>query len=349
MITLIFTFLKSLRRRRLQKSLARYKASRGPRECVRLAWLLFKYGYGNQAIQVISDARRQHPKHGGIKRNYRRLKTLQVSRSLKRVSPLVTENASLRMLSKACDLACALGNYDQAAHYAAEATRLHPDNWQSHFVLGKLYFHRFNSTRDEYDQEQALTHLGQAYQLNPENCEVLFLLAFTLARLDEYETAREILHYLLDLRPHDSKGIQLLDFIEINLRQQTRSGPASAAAVANADINIVVERISEIEGNVGIFAFNEGGALLGRSEGKNSTFIFPESDDAIRSMLTTCHNDVSRIGIGEFRSCLLCGEGWQAIVRSFNDFEIVAFFENYPHGEELEHEIDEVVQESALA
>ena len=177
------------------------------------------------------------------------------------------------------------------------------------------------------------------------------LLALTLARMDEYETAREILHYLLELRTHDAKGVQLLDFVEKNLRSVahgSRAGGACIAAAA-ASTEVLLERLKDIEGSVGVFAFNEDGALLGASKDQNNTFTFPEGDEAVRSMLQTCHNDVSRIGIGEFRSCLICGEGWQTIVRSFDNVEIVGFFEAYPHGEALEHEIDDVVCESALA
>ena len=66
-------------------------------------------------------------------------------------------------------------------------------------------------------------------------------------------------------------------------------------------------------------------------------------------MIRACHVDVQRIGLGNFRSCFVSGNASQVIVRCYDNLQIAAFFEGYPHGEALEDELDAIVQQSAVA
>ncbi len=81
---------------------------------------------------------------------------------------------------------------------------------------------------------------------------------------------------------------------------------------------------------------------VGTSDGGES------SATAIRAMIRTCRFDASRIGIGDLRSCMIYGEGWQVIIRAFESMQVAGFFKSYPHGEALEHEIDVIVREAQV-
>lgn len=318
---------------------------------MKLARLFARLGDGEKALKVLANARRRFPDHRGVEKLYRAEKTRQAIRSLKRIDRLLQSDRSLRLLSKACDLAAALGDFDKAAHYAGEASRLHPNHWQTHLILGKLYFHRFNSTRDDYDREQALTHLNTSYELQPQSYDTLLLLGLMLARTGNFPEARDLIEYLLELQPHDPRAEQLLGHIRHCLRQ-----PAERAAEPLQDhgplekitptIQAAMENLREIEGVVGLFLFDLDGRLLDRFTDENDVFSFTESDDPLRAMIRTCRFDAARIGIGELRSCMIYGEGWQVIIRSFESMQIAGFFKSYPHGEALEQEIDVIVREA---
>lgn len=318
---------------------------------MRLARLFAKLGDGDKAIKVLANARRRFPNHRAVDRLYRTQKTKQAMRSLRRIDRLLETDRSLRLLSKACDLAAVLGDFDKAARYAGEASRLHPNHWQAHLILGKLYFHRFNSTRDDYDREQALTHLNESYELQPQNYDTLLLLALMLARTGNFQAAHDLTEYLLEVHPNDAKGRQLLGHIRHCLRQ-----PSEQAAVPLKDhgpleritpnTQAAMENLREIEGVVGLFLFDKEGNMLDRFVEDNDVFSFSEDDDPLRAMIKTCRFDASRIGIGDLRSCMIYGEGWQVIIRAFETMQVAGFFKSYPHGEALEQEIDVIVGEA---
>lgn len=320
---------------------------------MRLARLFAKLGDGEKAVKVLGNARRRFPNHRAVDKLYRTQKTKQALRSLRRIDRLLESDRTLRLLSKACDLAAALGDFDKAARYAGEASRLHPNHWQAHLILGKLYFHRFNSTRDDYDREQALTHLNESYELQPQNYDTLLLLSLMLARTGNFQAAQDLTEYLLEVHAGDPRAGQLLHHIRHCLRQ-----PADQAAEPLKDhgplesitpnIQAAMENLREIEGVVGLFLFDQEGNMLERFVEENDVFSFDERDDPIRAMIRTCRFDASRIGIGDLRSCMIYGEGWQVIIRAFESMQVAGFFKSYPHGEALEHEIDVIVREAQV-
>ena len=348
MICIISSFLNSFRRRRLKKAVQRYKASPGPRQSITLARLLLKSGKGEKALKLLSESRRRFPKHRGISKLYRSQRTRQALRLLKRTKRLLKSESSLRLLGKACDLAAALGNFDKAATYAEEANRLYPNHWRTHLIHGKLYFHRYNATRADSDRELTLTHLNEAYELNSQNYDTLLLLALMLARTGDRKWAQKVAQFLLEVYPDDPKGTQLLGHIEQSLRQGTAdSGDDSFEGLA-ASINAAMDNLREIEGAVGLFLFDQDGNMLDCFSEENDVFSFSERDEPLRAMIKTCRFDASRIGIGDLRSCMIYGEGWQVIIRSFDSMQIAGFFKSYPHGEALEQEIDVIVREAQM-
>ncbi len=354
MISFISSILNSLRRRRLRKAIKRYRSSPGPGQSMRLARLFAELGDGEKAVKVLANARRRFPDHRTVDKLYRAQKTKQAMRSLRRIDRLLETDRSLRLLSKACDLAAAVGDFDRAARYAGEASRFHPNHWQSHLILGKLYFHRFNSTRDEYDREQALTHLNESYELQPGNYDTLLLLSLMLARTGNFQAAHELTEYLLELAPQDPKATQLLGHIRHCLRQPSEHAPEQLKdhrqlESITPNLQAAMENLREIEGVVGLFLLDQEGNMLDRFVEENDVFDFDESDDPLRAMIRTCRSDASRIGIGDLRSCMIYGEGWQVIIRAFESMQVAGFFKSYPHGEALEHEIDAIVREAQLA
>ncbi len=352
MFSLFSALLNTYRRKQLEAAYDRYKASPGAQESIRLSRLLLATGRGYQAVKVISEAKRQYPDHAGVLKQHKRTKIRQAIASLNRIDRLLARDRSLRLLCKASDLACAQGDYAKAERYAEEAVQAFPEDWQSHFAMGKLFFHRFNATRDTEDQERALSSLDEAYQLNSEEYDVLLLLGLTLARAGEYAAARDVTNLILEIEPDDIKASQLLDYVEQSLRRAS-SAPAAIQTeervVSDVDTDVLLERLQDIEGVVGLYLFDSEGNLATTFAKENQTFAFSDSHSPMDAMLKTCHLDVSRIGLGSFRSCLICGEGWQTIVRSFESVQVIGFFEQYPHGEALEQEIDDIVRASAVA
>lgn len=348
---MISTILNSLRRRWLRKAIRRYRADPGPSQSIRLARLFAKLGDGEKAIEVLQGAKKRFPDHRTIDRLYRTERTKQALKSLRKLDRLLENDRNLTLLSKACDVAVALGDFDRAAQYAGEANRLQPDHWQSHQVLGKLYFHRFNTTHDEQDSEQALAHLNEAYRLQPQQYDTLLLLSLMLARTQNLAAAQDLTAYLLEVHPGDPKGKQLLAHIQHCLRQ-----PAERAAKPLQDhapletltpnLQTAMENLREIEGVVALFLLDQEGKILDRFVENNDVFSFDDGDESLRAMVKTCRFDASRIGIGELRSCMIYGEGWQVIVRAFENMQVAGFFKSYPHGEALEQEIDVIVREA---
>ncbi len=318
--------------------------------------MLLKHGHGLKAVQLMADARRRFPNDEAIGRVADDVKSRHAARALKRIARLVRKSATQRLLGKACDLSCAAGNFRRARRYARQAERLFPDDWQTHLLLGKLHFHRFGKTQDENDQEAALLHLDEAYQVEPQNYDTLLLLGLMLARTRDLELAQEIAHALLDAYPNDPKGIQLLGNIERALREDSRAGPDLAAPARPADdetaedaatiAESVIEQTQDIDGASGVFVFDAGCEFLNKAILAEDEFEFGSSNEAAQSMLRTCAKGASRIGIGDFESCRICGEGWQVLIRQSDQVGIVGFFDGYPHGEALEQEVDGVLQEA---
>ena len=353
MIYIISGLFKSITRWQLRQALNTYKQSAGPRQSLQLARLLMRSGSGSQAVRVLALAKRRFPDHKGVRRAYRLAKRQQATRSLKRVERLLAKETTLRLLSKACDLCCALQQYERAAEFANEATELYPNDWQSHYILGKLYFQQSNKTHAPEDHEQAISHLDLAYQINPDDYDVLLLLAISLARVDEYDIARDLVERILHLWPNDARALKLIRHID----QARDVGPEDASdrefetagdGAPVDELDALLANLGEIEGEVGAFIFDLEGTLLRSCVHESDNFTLSSMQDTIESMIRACHVDVSRIGIGQFQSCFICGVDWQILVRSFDTFDMVAFFER-SHGEELENEIAELVQNSDAA
>ena len=321
---------------------------------MRLARVFAKLGEGEKAVDVLGNAKRRFPDHRAVGKLYHSEKTKQALKSLRKIDRLLESDRNLGLLSKACDLAAALGDFDKAARYAGDASRLQPNHWQTHQILGKLYFHRFNSTREDYDSEQALAHLNEAYQLQPQEYDTLLLLSLMLARTGSFQGAHDLIEYMLEVHPGDPKGSQLLGHVNHCLRQPAERAVAPLqdhAPLENITPNLqtAMENLREIEGVVALFLLDQDGNLLDRFVEENDVFNFEDGDDPLRAMVRTCRFDASRIGIGELRSCMIYGEGWQVIIRAFENMQVAGFFKSYPHGEALEQEIDVIVREAQEA
>lgn len=352
MIYIISGIFTSITRWQLRQALNNYKKSSGPRQSLQLARLLMKSGSGTQAVRVLTLAKRRYPEHKRIQRAYRTTKRQQASRALKRVERRLKHDRTLRLLSKACDLCCATQQYDKATGFADEATKLYPDNWQTHFILGKLYFQRSNKSGSSDDHEQAITHIDRAYQLNPDDYDVLLLLAISLARVEEYGVALEIAGRIIELWPEDPRASQLVRHVE-QVRDSSPDGPFENEFndVVDSPTNqfdTLLDQLRRVEGQSGAFIIDAEGAVIRSSAQESDNFTLSEAQGPIESMIRACHVEVSRIGIGQFQSCLICGIDWQVLVRSFDLFDLVVFCEG-SHGEELDNEISDLVENSAIA
>ena len=159
---------------------------------------------------------------------------------------------------------------------------------------------------------------------------------------------------MLEVHPGDPKGTQLLGHIRHCLRQpaERATGPLKDHVPLESitpNLQSAMENLREIEGVVALFLLDQEGNMLDRFVEENDVFSFEDGDDPLRAMVRTCRFDASRIGIGELRSCMIYGEGWQVIIRAFESMQVAGFFKSYPHGEALEQEIDVIVREAQEA
>ena len=95
------------------------------------------------------------------------------------------------------------GELNQAAVYFKRATELHPDDWQSPLLLHSLMEEQGPSTEAEHYARLGIKRAEEAMRLYPENSRPAQLGAPTLARLGEFERAREWLERALFLAPDE--------------------------------------------------------------------------------------------------------------------------------------------------
>ena len=347
MLCLISTILAVMRRRRLESALKRYRAEPTARRSIALAQLLYRCGHDTKALRVIGEACARHPDNAAVERTRQQLRARQADANLRRLVRLASSDPHLGALARGCDLAGRLGQFKTARKFVAAAQKHFPDLSQSDLIAAKYHFHRFNAKKQQGDLNATLEYLQSAYALDPQDYEVLFLYTLTLARSRDFETAQIVAAELQELYPHDDRVGALLSHIEA--AQSTGSDASQADAVALGDAAAVMSSLIEIEGSVGVFLFDGSGELVDQHTVETDTFSFAEGLEPIQAMLRTCMNDANRIGIGELNACLLCGDEWQAIVRSRGNMHVVGFFECYPHGEVLEQEIDQALTSTEAA
>lgn len=92
-------------------------------------------------------------------------------------------------------------NFESAKEAFDNVLEVDAENWQAYFYLGFI-----SSSRDFQDYETAITHFEKAFELNPENSEILNQMSKTYVRMDDLENAVSALERMTELEP-DNKDI----------------------------------------------------------------------------------------------------------------------------------------------
>ena len=343
----------SLRKKeaRVKACIDQYKAHPSEALALKITSMLTRLGCWNQGFKWIKHACSDFPRSRKLRQSYRNLKKKKILTSLHRAQLRVQKKPTVESVVQYCELLRLAGKRMKAAKVARKADRKYPDHWQIQLVLGKLKYDDFRRKGDEDDGWAAVEHLDNSRCLEPSNYTTLILLAITLTRLRSFEDALAIIDEVLQVAPEDQRALGLKGRVERVLGEQPsgdlpigdRTGRQAAASRPSGAAREILERIMKIPGAVGTHHFGAGSKLLDSSVRENQVFNFDVSKDVFESMAAACQFDTHRIGLGEFHSCSLSGEGWSVDYHTTAAGPVLAFFESSFTGENVRNEMESAI------
>ncbi len=139
----------------------------------------------------------------------------------------VTESSEAAQILKKWKIsnAEALANYSDGHHFLRtiaerdgkksmiEAIRFTEETWQNHCSVA-LAFNRVQ------DAEKALHHFRRAYELEPENADILHAIGVTQFNLQDYAQAKQTLQQYLQFNPENEDAREILKACEAKLAGQ---------------------------------------------------------------------------------------------------------------------------------
>ena len=356
----IFYFL---RRRRLNRALARYQKNPGLPETLRLAKACLSLQRSRQALEVAAEGRRRFPEDRDLQTIYERARIIQAHVLLGKALRALHAECTVDHYVRVIELYRALGDFTSAFQYAKDARVRYPEQWGIHFALGKLHYYHSAATGNREDREEALRHLQDSRNLNPDHYNTLILLGITLARLEEFKQAKALVAEILERVPSDPRAQQLSAYIEGASRQPPPKVPAvpqeqQKQAAMEQPVGVQEDRatsrllrdiMAAIPGTVGLFLFDINGNPVDSLTTPNDVFDFQGRMDGIRSLAQACHFDSRRIGIGNLRSCVVSGKDWHVSMHPQGNCDLVAFLGAATSTQDAERELRGILEGSLVA
>ena len=325
---------------KLQALVDRYRDDPQEADVCRIVRLFEKIRRFREAFKWAKHAKSSFPGSKSATKLYRKLKSKKTALALRQAKARAKGDPSVDNLVKLCELNRMSRKWNKAFKLASETDRRFPDSWQVQLVLGKLHFDRFARIRGEEDGWIAVDHLDRSRCLNASNYSTLVMLAMTLLRLGSYDDALNIVNEALLVAPSDQRASQLQLRIKRALGEQTATA-ADGRAVEDGeagDGTELLERVLAIPGAVGAYRLGNG-KIVRSSVFHNESFDFSVPAEVFESMAAACRLDAQRIGLGDFVSCSLSGEGWTVDYRNAEEGSVLAFFESDVTGEQLDEEV----------
>ena len=339
---------------------ARARHERNPSEgaSVKLAWALLRLSQPAEALSIAQGAKKRFPESRAVKEVYQEARRARATILLQETTEALKGSQDVELYIKASELCRTLGDLEESFAYVYEAKRLFPEHWGIHMCLGKLYFQRFNSTREQADGIECKKHLQRARELNPQSAKPVLYLALTLVTLGSADEALRIIDAVPATHPEHARVASLRSVIERSLagrdptgapmtermavlaRMQTREeaepGVGDAATAWR-------ERLAATEGMLGYFLLDGTGEVVDSLTRSTDRFDFTKSIEGLSAMAAGCRHESGRIGMGSLISCTISGDAWQVCLRAIGPMSLVAFFDDRMGSEDLENLVDEIL------
>ncbi|HLU48307.1 MAG TPA: hypothetical protein VK116_09490 [Planctomycetota bacterium] len=335
------------KKRQLQECLDRYKSDPHEALAFKIVGLWAKIGNWTEAFKWAKHARSAYPTSRYALKLYQKTKARRTRESLKQARAFATANPTVENLVRLSEMYRIAGKSKQAFTQARKAEELDPRDWRVQLAFGKLWFDTFSATRSEEDGWTAAEHLDASRCSHPKHYPTLLLLTITLARLGAFDEALAIVTEALRLQPNDHRARQLDQQIRRSLQARD---PARRLASTRDDgqgsesEDSVLARLLSLSGAVGAFEFDKRGRIVGQKVRDTARlFDFSVPDEVLERMAAACALDTKRIGLGEFRSCSLSGEGWYLEYHSGLERPVLVFFEGEISGERADAQIESVL------
>ena len=325
----------------LKRARAQYEERPDTSATTRLARALIRVGGGDEAYAIITSGRKSFPSDPDIKTTYDFVRVRQAKALLARTKKQLKHDKTPENYIRAADLLRMLGKNKKALSLIEGLQYTFPDHWGIELSMGRLYFMRFNATREPADLTQCITHMGRAIELNPGHYKSTFFLALTYARVGMYVEACPLVESILTRFPTDSKALALKAHVahalaaketqeqEERADQQEYETDGTAWPTDDGAVRVkqLLEGAAETPEALGLFAFDGAGVLLGSKTRESDAFDFSNCTEAVEYMANGCISDANRLGIGTMESCILAGDEWQIVIRSIGSVKVVAFLD----------------------
>jgi tetratricopeptide (TPR) repeat protein len=337
---LLLPFHKAL----LKRARVRYEGQPDASAAARLARALIRVGRGDEAYAIITSARKLFPSDPAIKTAYKFVRVRQAKALLTQTMKQLRRDKTPENYIRAADLLRTAGKHQKALSLIAGVDEAFPDHWGIDFALGRLYFIRFNTTREQADISQCLMHMERAIEFNPRNYKCTFFLALTYARVGMYGEACALVESILTSLPTDAKTLALKAHLaharaakqahqeaedraqqpeyETDETTNAAAWPTDESAVRARQL---IDESSENPETLGLFAFDSAGALLKSKTRESDAFDFSNCTETVEAMVSACLLNANRLGIGALESCILSGDQWQVVIRNVGSVTVVAF------------------------
>jgi len=346
---------------RLKRARARHEKNPSEMASVKLARAFLRLSQPAAALSIAQQAKKRFPESRAVKEIYQEARRGRATILLQETTEMLKRSQDVELYIKASELCRTLGDLEEAFAYIYEAKRLFPEHWGIHLCLGKLYFQRFNSTRQQADGVECKKHLQRARELNPGSAKPVLYLALTLVTLGSPDEALRIIDSVprthaeyarvaslravieRSLAGRDAAGEPMTERMAVLARMESREGPGVGDAATAWR-----ERLAATEGMLGYFLLDGAGEVIDSLTRSTDRFDFTSSIEGLRAMAAGCRHESGRIGMGSLISCTISGDAWQVCLRAIGPMSLVAFFDDRMGSEDLENLVDEILVQDQM-
>jgi len=156
-------------------------------------------------------------------------------------------------------------NFDQAAKEFQELVDQNPEGWRGHYMLG-LCFEKLQR------QEDALSHLRKAYDLNPNDLSIKFALGRAYFKLRRYGDASKLLG---SVDPASLPAAQQASFYQMRGQSRLKGGDTSGAVGDFSSLAELQPRSAQVLYTYGALALSVGQTDVGIDALARATMLAP--------------------------------------------------------------------------
>ncbi len=360
---LLNNFIAVFFARGLTKAYKLYRACPTAITACNLTKAQWRAGYRDTAYVSATNTLRAYPREPLAKATYEDVRRRYAKALLSKAIHTLNDDSRIENIVRVADLFRTLNFSEKSLAVLNRFRQRYPESWALEFAAGQAHFTRYRTEHHTEDLNSAVAHLRQACSLSPENYKVLFFLSLVCAHAGFLNEALDVCNNIPLRLPADPKALSLHSQIskaiscrvhakEAIERQDTElSGSADchqdAALPISALSASITEQIIALEDVLGFFIFDQHGRTITSKVVENKHFTLDSGEQASWKIVSSSRFGAAQIGVGELRSCVLCGTDWDIVIKAVQQLNVVVFVDGH-NGQEVLDAIDHTSIPKAL-